>query len=103
MSSLRADELLGDRRGAAGAAGQGVEPGGDDGAHVEAGVRPEILVLDRGRRIDHLGRDVVELDELSTKDAEAGELDRAGPVVDDRRLLEGDALEALDRVRQASL
>ena len=97
----RTHELLGDRRCASGAAGERVEPGGDDRADVEARVGPEILVLDRSRRVDHLARDVSELDELSAEHAEAGQLDRACPVVNDRRLLEGDSLKALDGIRQA--
>ena len=96
-----ADELLGDRRGAAGLARQRVEPGRHDADRVEAGVRPEVLVLDRGRRVDDLARQLVEGDELALQVAESGELDLAGPVVDDRLLLELDVRERRDGVGQA--
>ena len=43
-----ADELLGDRRGAATAAAETVEAGRDDRQRIEARVLPERLVLDRG-------------------------------------------------------
>ena len=78
-----ADQLLGDRRGAAARAAQRVEPGGDDRRRVEAGVLPERLVLDRGRGIEQDRRDLVEGDDLALEVAEPGELDLAGPVVDD--------------------
>ena len=55
-----------------------------DGDRVEAGVLPEGLVLDRGRRVEEDLRDLVEGDDLALGVAEAGELDLAGPVVDDR-------------------
>ena len=83
-----ADELLGDRRGAARPAGDGVEAGRHDADGVEARVDPEVLVLDGGRRVEHLAGSLVERDELALEVAEAGELDLAGPVVDDRLLLE---------------
>ena len=80
------DELLGDRRGAAAVAAQRVEPGGDDRHRVEAGVLPERLVLDRGRRVEQDRRDLLEGHDLALELAEAGQLDLAGPVVEDRLL-----------------
>ena len=60
---------------------------------VETRVRPEELVLDRCRGVEHLGRDVLEGRDLTPERAEPGELDLAGPVVDDRLLLEAEVLE----------
>ena len=96
-----ANELLGDGRGAAGLAGDGVEAGRDDARRVEARVDPEVLVLDRGRRVDDLAGQLVVGHELALEVAEAGQLDLAGPVVDDRLLLEGDVGQGLDRIREA--
>ena len=95
-----ADELLGDRRCAAWLARDRVETGRDDARRVEARVAPEVLVLDRGRRVDDLARELVERDELALQVAEAGQLDLAGPVVDDRLLLEVDVVERFDGVGQ---
>ena len=81
--------------------GDGVEAGRDDARRVEARVDPEILVLDRGRRVDDLAGQLVVGDELALEVAETGQLDLAGPVVDDRLLLEGDVGEGRDRIRQA--
>ncbi len=97
---LRAHELLRDRRRTTGLAAERVEAGRDDGADVEARVRPEVLVLDGRRRVDHLGRDLVEVQELAAQDAEACELDRTRAVIDDRGLLELEALEGGRRVGQ---
>ena len=94
----RADELLGDRGGAAGPAGQGIEARRDDADRVEPGVDPEVLVLDGRRGVDDLARQLVEGDQLALEVAEAGELDLAGPVVDDRLLLERDVRERGRRV-----
>ena len=93
-----ADELLGDRRGAAGVAGQRVDAGRDDADRVEAGVLPERLVLDRRRRVDHDRRDLVERDDVALLAGERRELDLAGPVVDRRLLVELDVVEDLLRV-----
>ena len=79
----------------------GVDPGRDDAGRVEARVDPEVLVLDRGRRVEDLAGQVVERDELALEVAEAGQLDLAGPVVDDRLLLEVDVGQRRDRVGQA--
>ncbi len=78
------DELLGDGRCAARVAAQRAERRRDDRHRVEAGVLPEGLVLDRRRGIEQDLRDLVELDDLAPGVAEACQLDRAGPVVDDR-------------------
>ena len=88
-----ADELLGDRRGAAVAAAQRVEDGRHDADRVDAGVRPERLVLDRGRAHRSGSAGSVVGDGLAALAAEAGELDRAGAVVDDRFLLELEVVE----------
>ena len=75
---------------------QGVEAGRHDADRVEARVGPEVLVLDGGRRVDDLARQLVEGHELALQVAEAGQLDLAGPVVDDRLLLEVDVRERRD-------
>ena len=81
-----ADQLLGDGRRAAAAATERIQRGRGDRHRVEAGVVPEGLVLDRrGRVEEHLG-DLVEGHGLALRIAEAGQLDLAGPVVDDRFL-----------------
>ena len=98
---LGADELLGDRRSAARLAGERVETGRHDADRVEARVGPEVLVLDRGRGVEHLAGQLVERDQLALEVAEARQLDLAGPVVDDRLLLELDVGELLDGVGQA--
>ena len=95
-----ADELLGDRRCAARPAGDRVDAGRDDPDGIEAGVLPEPLVLDRGRRVDHLARDLVVGDDLAAERAELGELDLAGPVDDARLLVELEVLERGGRVGQ---
>ena len=64
-----------------------------DGHRVEAGVRPEGLVLDRGQGVEQRRRDLVEGDDLAALCAEAGQLDLAVAVLDDRLLVEGDVLE----------
>ena len=78
-----ADELLGDRRGAAAVAPERGERRGHDRDRVEPGVLPEGLVLDRGRGIEQDLRDLLERDDLALGIAEAGQFDLAGPVVDD--------------------
>jgi hypothetical protein len=96
-----ADELLGDRRRTTRTAGERIEAGADDRRRVEAGVRPKELVLDRGRGIEHLGRDVLEARDLTPLGTEPRELHLAGPVVDDRLLLEAEVLEGRRGVGQA--
>ena len=92
-------ELLGDRRGAAAVATERAQRRRDDGDGVEAGVVPEGLVLDRGGRVEqHLG-DLVEGHGLALGIPEAGQLDLAGPVVDDR-LLGKDVVLQLARIGQ---
>ena len=76
-----ADELLGDRRAAAGMALERVERRRDEAGEIEARVRPEVLVLDRGRRVDELGRQLVVGHELALELTEPRELHLAGPVV----------------------
>ena len=68
---------------------------------VEAGVDPEVLVLDRGRGVEDLAGQLVVRDELALEVAEPGELDLAGPVVDDRLLLEIDVGERVGGVGEA--
>ena len=89
----RPDELLGDRRSAARPAVQGIDRGRDEAAEVEARVLPEVLVLRRGRRVEEVRREIVERHELAAQVAEPGALDLAGPVVDDRLLVEGEVRE----------
>jgi hypothetical protein len=91
----RPDELLGDRRGAALVAADRVEAGLHDPERIEAGVRPERLVLDAGRRIDEHGGDLVEGHDLALLVPEPGELDLPRRVVDDGLLAEGQAAEDL--------
>ena len=97
----RAHELLGDRRGAAlglALAGRVLDGRREDRRRVVALVVPEGPILGRGRGVeDELGH-LVERDDAALLALEPGELDLAGPVVDDRRLVEGEALE-LRRVR----
>ena len=79
------DQLLSDRRSAAVVAADRVERGRDDADRVDARVRPEGLVLDRGRGVDQDRRDLLVGDRLAVlAAAESGELDRARAVVDDR-------------------
>ena len=61
-----------------------LEAGRQDRDRIEAGVVPERLVLDRRRRVEQDRRDLVEGHDLALGLAEAGQLDLAGPVVDDR-------------------
>ena len=96
-----ADELLGDRRAAARMAGEGVERGRDEAGEVEARVRPEVLVLDRGRRVEELGRDLVEGDELALELAELASIDLARAVGDRRLLVEGQVAQGVLRIGQA--
>ncbi len=91
-----AHELLGDGRGAAlglALAGDVLDGCGEDRGRVVALVVPERSILGGGRGVeDELG-DLVERDHAALLALEPGELDRAGPVVDDRRLVEGEALQ----------
>ena len=90
----RSNELLGDRRSATLARPAGAFRGGRrDRRRVKSAVRPERPVLGGGRRIEHELRDVTEADDAPILEPELSELDRAGPVVDDRRLGERQALE----------
>jgi hypothetical protein len=72
---------------------------GDDRRRVEAAVVPERPVLGGRRRVEHELRDLVEGDDPALLALEATELDRPRPVVDDRRLGEGQRAERR-RVRQ---
>ena len=96
-----AHELLGDGRCATRPIGQRVDPRRDDGGGVEARVGPEVLVLDSGRRVDDLAGKLVERDEFALQVAQASQLDRAGPVVDDGLLLERDAGQGSDWIGEA--
>ena len=73
-----ADELLGDRRGAARRAAEGVDAGGDDADRVEARVVPERAVLDGRGGVDEHRRDLVERHDVAVELAEPGQLDLAG-------------------------
>ena len=77
VEQARADQLLGDRRGAAAFAAKRTEPGRHDRHRIEAGVLPEGLVLDRRRRVEEDLGDLVEGDDLPLGVAEAGQLDLA--------------------------
>jgi hypothetical protein len=96
-----AHELLGDRRRAATATAEAVDAGRDDRERVEAGVVPERLVLDRGLRVDHDGRNVVELDDLAACLADPGQFDLTGAVVDHGFLLRDEVVQ-LVRITQAA-
>src|SRR5207253_274958 len=90
----RPDELLGDRRGSPITAAGGVDRRRDDAQRVEAGVLPEGLVLDRGRRVDEHRRElVIGVDDLALGLAKAGQLDLSGSVEDDSLLVEGELAE----------
>ena len=95
------DQLLGDRRAAAGMAAQRVGRRGDEAGGIEARVGPEVLVLDRGGRVEHLGRDVGERDDLALELAEARQLDLVGSVEDDGLLIERQVAQGVARVGQA--
>ena len=92
-----ADELLGDRGGAAAPAAEAVDPGRDDRERVEAGVLPECPVFDRRLGVDDDRRDVLERDDLAPGLAEPGQFD-ARPVADDRFLLEPDLVDGAGRL-----
>ena len=96
-----ADQLLGDRRAAAGVAGDGVHRRRDEAGRVEPGVLPEGLVLDGGGRVDDLARDLVEGDDVAPLAGERCELDLAGPVVDTRLLGQVEVVEDLLGVGEA--
>src|SRR5439155_750638 len=96
-----ADELLGDRRAAARMALERVEGRRHEAAEVEAGVRPEVLVLDRRRRVEQLGRDLLEGDELALELAEPGQLDLAAAIGDPSLLVELEVGERVLGVGQA--
>jgi hypothetical protein len=87
---------------AAGVAGEGVHRRGDEAAEIEARVRPEVLVLDRRRRVDHLRRDLVVGHELAAMLPEGGELDRARSVEDRGRRIERQVVEGVLRIRQVA-
>ena len=96
-----ADQLLGDRRPAAWPAGQRIQTGADDGSGVEPGIDPEVPVLDRGGRVQHLARDLVERHDFSSERTEPRQFHLARPVVDDRLLVEIQAAEGGLGIRQA--
>ena len=80
-------QLLCDGRGATGIAAQRVDDRGEHAHRVEAGIRPERLVFDRGDRVDQDRRDLVVGDDLPALAArETRQLDGARSVVDDRLL-----------------
>ena len=99
----RPDELLGDRRAAARPAVERVDrrPRRTP-ARSKPGFDPEVLVLDRRRRVEDLRRELVEVDDLALALAEAGELDVAGAVEDDRLLVELEVVEGCLRFGQAA-
>jgi hypothetical protein len=87
-------ELLGDRRRAPLArAARVLGDGGDDRARVEATVVPEASVLGRRRGVDDELGHVCVGDDPALLPLEAGELDLAGPVVDDGGLVERQLFE----------
>ncbi len=88
-----AHELLGKGRRTAPVTLERVEGRRAQGHRVEARVRPEGLVLDRGQGVKQSRRDLVEGDDFAALGAEAGQLDLPGTVPDDRLLVEGDVLE----------
>ena len=95
-----AHELLGDGRCAALAGALARDVLGGRREHrggVEAIVVPEGPVLGDGRRVEEQLRNVVEGHDAALLALEAGELDLAGTVVDDRRLGERQALERRGR------
>jgi hypothetical protein len=95
------DELLRDRRSPARPSGDGVEAGRHDADRIEPRVDPEVLVLDRGRRVEDLAWQLIERDEFALEVTEPGQLDLPGPVVQDRLLFEVDIRQRCDRVGQA--
>ena len=97
----RPHQLLGDRRGAARIAGQGIQARGEDPGGIEAGVLPERLVLGGRRRVDEDGRDLVVRDDVALLAGKGGELDLAGPVQDPGLLGEVEVVEDHLRVRKA--
>ena len=58
--------------------GNGVETGRHDPERVEPGVDPEVLVLDRGGRVDDLARQLVEGDHFALQVTQARQFDLAG-------------------------
>ena len=93
------DELLGDGRSPLGdAAARAVRlHGARDSADVDAGVRPERLVLDRDRRVLHRLGDRVERDQLTALVRERGEQVLPRAVVNVRRERHGDGREIVGR------
>ena len=96
------NELLGDRGPPTRPALERVHGGRDEAAEVEAGIAPEILVLDRRGGVQELGRDLVEGHDLALAFAKAGQLHGPGPVVDDRGLVEAQKVEGLLRIGQVT-
>ncbi len=90
-----AHELLGDRRRAASVARDRVDRCRDDAGRIEARVVPEGLVLDRRRRVDRHGRDLVVGDDVAAFPGEGREEHLPGTVVDAGLLVEADAAEDL--------
>ena len=97
----RPDQLHRHRRGATLPAVEAVDGGGHDPERVESRILPERLVLDRGGRVDELGRDLVEGHEIPAIAAQRREQDLAGAVVDGRLLFEADRFERVSRLGQA--
>ena len=91
----RADELLGDGAGAPLASP--ARPLGDrrhDRRRVEPAIRPEGVVLGGRRGVEEEWRHLAERDDPPFLAREPSELDRSGPVVDDRGLGERQRLQA---------
>ncbi len=97
----RSDQLLGDRRAAARPALEGVDRRGHEAGDVEARVGPEILVLDRGRRIEQLGRQLGERHQLALELTEPGEDRLVGPVADRGLLVEDETAQGVLGVGQS--
>jgi hypothetical protein len=95
------NELLGDRRSAAGMAAERVERGGYERSGIEARVRPEVLVLDRRGGVQHLRRELLERHDLALELAELRQLRLAGSVGEDGLLVEGEIAQGVARVGQA--
>ena len=77
-------------------------PGRDDAERIEAGVLPEGLVLDGRRGVEDDRRDLLERHDLALAVAEPGQLDLAGPVVDDRLLGQDVLVSSVARARSAA-
>ncbi len=96
----RPHQLLSDRRGAPRVAGDGVPHGRQNRRRVEAGVRPECLVLGSGRGVEDDIRDVGELENPAVLGSEGRERHGARSVVQHRLLVEVEFVEDLLRIRE---